>query len=150
MNSLLVGWLTSSPICTETMSVIRQMQPDTSVLSDDNAYFMAEQIEEAAKEHGINPRLLIVMAYGESRLSEDVVNTMQISATWNRNKDAPYYCQIARKSLAASINCGAYVLAKCAERFQDNELYLCWSGFHIEDKAAYLQRIRDRWDRIKG
>lgn len=131
--------------CTETTAAIRKMQPDTSVLSDEDLTRLGGYIDAASKSSGVSQETIIIMVYGESRFVPSVMNLMQISDTWYKNKHAPVYCRLARKSQYASIRCGAYVLSECKKRFDGQSLYLCWSGFHIADKQAFLERIKKRW-----
>jgi hypothetical protein len=126
------------------------MQPSRDLISDEQVFRIARYIDSAAKENGLDPALLIVMTYGESRFDPTIVNIMQISQTWYANDNAPSYCRFARKSQQASIRCGAFVLSECSRRFKtERSRYLCWSGFHIQDKDAYLERIKDRWELMK-
>lgn len=136
-----------------TSIAIRNMQSDVRVISESDVGRIAKYIDTAAKESGVDPNLLVVMTYGESRFDADIINLMQISQTWYRNPKAPSYCHLARKSQEASIRCGAFVLSRCDELFRKEEnKYLCWSGFHKNDdeEEAYLKRIKDRWNLIKG
>jgi hypothetical protein len=137
-------------VCTPTTAAIRRMQPSDRVISDEDVFRLGHYIDQAANESGLHPDLLVVMTYGESRFDPDIVNIMQISQTWYANPKAPVYCQLARKSQEASIRCGAFVLSECDKKFRKKEnKYLCWSGFHIEDKEGYVERIEDRWNLIK-
>ena len=136
--------------CTPTTAAIRKIQPSDRVISDEEIFRIAHYIDRAANETGINPDPLVVMTYGETRFDPSIVNIMQISQTWYANPKAPTYCHLARKSQEASIRCGAFVLSECNRKFRKEEnKYLCWSGFHIEDKEGYLERIEDRWNLIR-
>lgn len=155
MLSLLLSFLSYTPEppaleCTETTAAIRKMQPDSQILSDEDLIYFAQYIDGASREHGISMETMVVMAYGESKFDPSVVNLMQISRPWSEDPDGPVYCRKARKNTAASIRCGAFVLAKCQNRFDGKNLYLCWSGFHIEDKVAFLERIKNRWMKLLG
>lgn len=136
-----------------TMNAIRNMQPNEEVISTLDVMRIAGYIDLAAEETGLDPELLVVMTYGESRFHANIINLMQISQTWYKNPKAPIYCQLARKNQRASIRCGAFVLSMCDKRFRKEEYkYLCWSGFHKneEERKAYLERIKRRWNLIRG
>jgi hypothetical protein len=136
-----------------TNIAIRNMQPDERVISESDVSRIANYIDIAATESGVDPNLLVVMTYGESRFDASIINLMQISQTWYKNSNAPAYCRAARKSQEASIRCGAFVLSRCDQLFRKEEnKYLCWSGFHKNDdeEKAYLKRIKNRWNLIKG
>ena len=152
LNVLLMILLVLNPRpelqCTGTTAAIRKMQPDARVLSDEDLIRIAGYVDRASEESGVDKNLIIVMTYGESRLSSDITNLMQISNTWNKNPKAPVYCHYARKNQYASLRCGAYVLDQCQKRFKGDNVYLCWSGFHIEDREAFLERIDSRWNRL--
>jgi len=132
-------------------STIRKIQPNDSVISDEEVFRIGQYIHRAANEAGLDPELVVVMTYGESRFDTSIVNIMQISQTWYANEKAPPYCRLARISQEASIRCGAFVLSECRKRYkkEDNK-YLCWSGFHIKDKEGYLKRIKNRWNLIRN
>lgn len=143
----------SKYIYTPTTVAIRNMQPHEGVIPNEDVFRIAGYIDEAAEEWELDPELLVVMTYGESRFDIDLINIMQISQTWYKNPDAPPYCHLARESQEASIRCGAFVLSKCDKRYKKEEnKYLCWSGFHKDDdeEKAYLERIKERWNLIKG
>lgn len=153
----LIFWVLTSTVpqlqymFTPTAASIRKIQPNETVISDQDVSRIAHYIDNAADESGLDPDLLVVMTYGESRFTPEIVNIMQISQTWYANPKAPSYCKLARRSQEASIRCGAFVLSECSKKFKkDKGLYLCWRGFHIKDKEGYLERVRERWDLIKS
>jgi len=144
--SLILPPAVPSQSCTDTTAAIRKMQPDPRVLSDEGLIYLAQSVDIASSRYGVNTDLIVVMAYGETRFSEEEPNTMQISQTWYMNDTAPVECRFSRLDPYYSISCGAYVLSQCADLFKGNSFYLCWSGTHIKDKEAYLRRVKDRWN----
>lgn len=134
--------------CTETTAAIRKMQPDIRVLPDEDLIQIAGYIDNVSKDSGVDKNLIIVMTYGETRFKSDIPNLMQISDTWYKNPEAPPYCHYARKDRYASLRCGAHVLDVCQKQFKGDNIYLCWRGFHIEDRKEFLERIDRRWNRL--
>ena len=146
----LSSFLAPSPMCTETTSAIRKLQPDSDLLPDSSLIYIAQYIDEASARFGVPMETLAVMTYGETRFDPTIPNLMQISRPWTEDLDGPMFCRSARKNQQASIYCGAYILEKCQKKFDGKNLYLCWSGFHIEDKIAFLERIKQRWMKLLG
>ena len=131
--------------CSPTTAAVRKMQPDSSYLSDENLVKYSAYIDEAANRFRLDPNLLIVMTYGETKFHQDIKNTMQVSEPWSSGSAGPYYCGNARKDPYSSIMCGAHILRQCSDRFKGHSIYLCWSGFNIKDRESFLNRIDQRW-----
>lgn len=144
-------WTEPSFVCTETHFHVRNLQPSREYLDDEDASRISDLIDEAAAEFNVSSKLMTVTMFGESRMHSSISNLMQISETWYKNYKGPYYCWFARNNQQASIRCGAFILAKCGQMFKSFEkISLCWRGFHIEDKEAYLERVRKRWSLMDG